>query len=74
MFYEQLRNGNLKEDILMPLYKMSELAPAVMAEINAIIKLAGTKEKRAKRATVNALRVKRARQMELRLQQTIRRR
>ena len=58
----------------MPLYKMSELAPAVMAEINAIIKLAGTKEKRATRATVSALKVKRARQMELRLQQTIRRR
>ena len=59
----------------MALYKMSELAPAVMAEINAIIKLAGTKEKRAKRATVNALRVKRARgkQLELELQQTIRR-
>ena len=58
----------------MPLYKMSELAPAVMAEINAIIKLAGTKEGRATRGTVNALKVKRARQMELRLQQTIRRR
>lgn len=55
----------------MPLYKMSELAPAVMAEINAIIKLSGTKEKRATRATVNALRVKRARgkQLELELQQ-----
>ena len=54
---------------------MSELAPAVMAEINAIIKLAGTKEKRATRATVSALRVKRARgkQLELELQQTIRR-
>ena len=58
----------------MPLYKMSELAPAVMAEINAIIKLAGTKEKRGKRATVSALRVKRARQMELQLEQSIRRR
>ena len=60
----------------MPLYKMSELAPAVMAEIHAIIKLAGTKEKRGKRATVSALRVKRARgkQLELELQQTIRRR
>jgi len=57
----------------MALYKMSELAPAVMAEINAIIKLSGTKEKRGKRATVSALRVKRARQMELRLEQTIRR-
>ena len=54
----------------MPLYKMSELAPAVMAEINAIIKLSGTKEKRATRGTVNALRVKRARgkQLELELQ------
>ena len=55
----------------MSLYKMSELAPAVMAEINAIIKLSGTKEKRATRGAVNALRVKRARgkQLELELQQ-----
>lgn len=55
----------------MALYKMSELAPAVMAEIHAIIKLSGTKEKRETRATVNALRVKRARgkQLELELQQ-----
>jgi len=58
----------------MALYKMSELAPAVMAEIHAIIKLSGTKEKRGKRGTVSALKVKRARQMELQLQQTIRRR
>jgi len=59
----------------MPLYKMSELAPAVMAEIHAIIKLSGTKEKRGKHATVSALKVKRARgkQLELQLQQSIRR-
>ena len=56
----------------MPLYKMSELAPAVLAEIHAIIKLAGTKEKRGERATVSALKVKRARQMELQLKQSIR--
>lgn len=62
----------------MPLYKMSELAPAVMAEIHAIIKLSGTKEKRGKRATVSALKIKRARrtggkQLELNLQREIRR-
>ena len=51
----------------MALYKMSELAPAVMAEIHAIIKLSGTKEKRETRGAVSALKVKRARQMELRL-------
>ncbi len=55
----------------MPLYKMSELAPAVLAEIHAIIKLSGTKEKRGKRATVSALKVKRAsgKQLKLKLQQ-----
>ena len=31
----------------MPLYKMSDLAPLVMAEINEIIRLAALKEKLA---------------------------
>ena len=65
----------------MPLYKMSDLAPAVMAEINAIIRLASDKKKQAQsadRETITANSVKRARrtrgkQLELELQQSIRR-
>ena len=64
----------------MPLYKMSELAPAVMAEINEIIRLASDNEKLAAqcagRGSTNAKSVKRARrfkQLELELQQSIRR-
>jgi len=53
----------------MPLYKMSELAPLALAEINEIIRLAGTKEKHAKPKALSALKVKRARQMELQLNQ-----
>lgn len=58
----------------MPLYKMSELAPAVMAEINEIIRLATDKEKQAAqsagRGSTNANSVRRARrskQLELQL-------
>jgi len=62
----------------MPLYKMSELAPLAMAEINAIIRLASDKEKPAPSAdrgtiTVKGKRARRALQLELQLQQTIRR-
>ena len=62
----------------MPLYKMSELAPLAMAEINAIIRLATDKEKLAAGAgrgttTVKGKRARRAMQLELQLQQTIRR-
>ncbi len=66
----------------MPLYKMSDLAPLALAEINEIIRLAGRKEKQAAqsagRGSTNANSVKRARrtrgkQLELELQQTIRR-
>ena len=64
----------------MPLYKMSDLAPMALAEINAIIRLASDKEKLAAqcagRETTNAKSVKRARrskQLELELRQSIRR-
>lgn len=66
----------------MALYKMSELAPLAMAEINEIIRLAELKEKLATqcadRETINANTVKRARrargkQLELELQREIRR-
>ena len=59
---------------------MSDLAPAVMAEINEIIRLASDKEKLAAqsagRGSTNAKSVRRARrskQLELELQQSIRR-
>ena len=62
----------------MPLYKMSELAPMAMAEINAIIRLASDKEKLASSAgrgttTVKGKRARRGKQLELQLQQSIRR-
>jgi hypothetical protein len=62
----------------MPLYKMSELAPLAMAEINAIIRLASDKEKLAPSAgrgtiTVKGKRARRGRQLELQLQQSKRR-
>ena len=64
----------------MPLYKMSDLAPLALAEINAIIRLATEKEKLVAQSadrssiTVNSVRrARRCRQLELRLQQTIRR-
>ena len=65
----------------MALYKMSELAPLALAEINEIIRLATEKEKQpqsADRETITVNSVKRARrtrgnQLELQLQQTIRR-
>ena len=63
----------------MPLYKMSELAPLAMAEINAIIRLATDKEKLAAPGadrgtiTVKRKRASRAMQLELQLQQSIRR-
>ena len=63
----------------MPLYKMSDLAPLAMAEINAIIRLATDKEKLAAqcagRETTNAKRkrARRSKQLELELQQSIRR-
>ena len=63
----------------MPLYKMSELAPMAMAEINAIIRLATEKEKLAAQSagrgstTVKGKRARRAMQLELNLQREIRR-
>lgn len=63
----------------MPLYKMSELAPLAMAEINAIIRLASDKEKLAPPSagrgtiTVKRKRARRAMQLELNLQREIRR-
>ena len=63
----------------MPLYKMSDLAPLALAEINAIIRLASDKEKLAKPSadrgtiTVKGKRARRAMQLELQLQQSIRR-
>lgn len=60
----------------MALYKMSDLAPAVMAEINEIIRMASDKEKQAARCadrgSITANSVRRARrtrgkQLELRL-------
>jgi len=62
----------------MPLYKMSQLAPLAMAEINAIIRLASDKEKLAPSAdrgsiTGKGKRARRAMQLELQLQQSIRR-
>jgi len=62
----------------MPLYKMSQLAPLAIAEINAIIRLASDKEKLAPSADRGAItgkgkRAKRGRQLELELQQSIRR-
>jgi len=64
----------------MALYKMSDLAPLAMAEINEIIRLAELKEKLAAqcagRESTSAKSVKRARrgkQLELELQQSIRR-
>lgn len=58
----------------MPLYKMSELAPLALAEINEIIRLASDKEKQAARCadrgtiTVNSVkRARRGKQLELRL-------
>ena len=60
----------------MPLYKMSDLAPMVMAEINEILRLATDKEKlpqSADRETISVNTAKRARrtrgkQLELQLQ------
>ena len=63
----------------MALYKMSDLAPLAMAEINAIIRLASDKEKLAKQSadrgtiTVKGKRARRAMQLELNLQREIRR-
>ena len=63
----------------MPLYKMSDLAPMARAEINAIIRLATEKEKLASQSagrgstTVKGKRARRAMQLELQLQQSIRR-
>tara|TARA_R110000796_G_C14323969_1_gene408206 strand:+ start:150 stop:344 length:195 start_codon:yes stop_codon:yes gene_type:complete len=63
----------------MALYKMSELAPMALAEINAIIRLATEKEKlaapSADRGTITGKRkrARRAMQLELQLQQSIRR-
>lgn len=56
----------------MPLYKMSELAPLALAEINAIIRLATEKEKLAQSAdrgtiTVKGKRARRSKQLELQL-------
>tara|TARA_R110002020_G_scaffold283833_1_gene499467 strand:- start:1008 stop:1208 length:201 start_codon:yes stop_codon:yes gene_type:complete len=57
----------------MALYKMSDLAPLAMAEINAIIRLASDKEKLpqcADRGTINgnsARRARRGKQLELQL-------
>ena len=57
----------------MPLYKMSDLAPLALAEINAIIRLASDKEKLAQsadRGSINgnsARRARRGKQLELQL-------
>lgn len=58
----------------MPLYKMSDLAPMALAEINAIIRLATEKEKQAAQSagrgstTVNSVRrARRSKQLELQL-------
>ena len=56
----------------MPLYKMSDLAPLAIAEINAIIRLASDKEKLAPSADRGSItgkrkRAKRAMQPELQL-------
>ena len=58
---------------MMPLYKMSQLAPLAMAEINAIIRLASDKEKLAASAdrgtiTVKGKRARRGKQLQLQLQ------
>ena len=65
---------------VMPLYKMSDLAPLAIAEINAIIRLASDKEKLAPiadRGTITGKRKRarrtRGKQLELELQQSIRR-
>lgn len=65
----------------MPLYKMSELAPMALAEINEIIRLSTEKEKQAAlsadRGSISGKRKRarrtRGKQLELELQQTIRR-
>jgi len=58
----------------MPLYKMSQLAPMALAEINEIIRLATDKEKQpqcADRGTINGNSVRRARRgKQLKLQLT----
>jgi len=59
----------------MALYKMSELAPMALAEINEIIRLASDKEKQAAQSadrgtiTVKRKRARRSKQLELELQQ-----
>jgi len=63
----------------MALYKMSELAPLAMAEINEIIRLAALKEKLATQGagrestSVKRKRARRGKQLELNLQREIRR-
>ena len=64
----------------MALYKMSELAPLALAEINEIIRLAALKEKlaaqsagRESTSVKSVKRARRGRQLELELQQSIRR-
>jgi len=58
----------------MPLYKMSQLAPMAIAEINAIIRLASDKEKlaaqSADRGTITGKRKRARRAMQLELQLT----
>ena len=73
------RVGKAEIDVTMALYKMSELAPLALAEINEIIRLAEVKEKLAAQSagrestTVKRKRARRGRQLELQLQQSIRR-
>ena len=62
----------------MALYKMSDLAPLALAEINEIIRLATEKEKPPQSAgrgstSVKGKRARRAMQLELNLQREIRR-
>lgn len=63
----------------MALYKMSELAPLALAEINEIIRLAALKEKLAAQCagrestSVKRKRARRGKQLELNLQREIRR-
>ena len=64
----------------MALYKMSDLAPLALAEINEIIRLAEVKEKlatqcagRESTTVKSAKRARRGKQLELNLQREIRR-
>lgn len=75
------RVGKAEIDVTMALYKMSDLAPMALDEINEIIRLARLKEKLAAqgadRETISVKRKRarrtRGKQLELNLQREIRR-